>query len=122
MKEIKLSLSYMENHIKSNGISIHIITHSTRLYAEDNIGTLICAVPHEIIKDYLSNETNHISYNLLNKRYNRFKDSSLKLHKKWTKGTLELINNIIYLYSIKYLYQELLNKQLLPNPAVAKSN
>ena len=108
-----LSISAMEYIIKNNEYIIVNDDISTKIYHKDNIHPQV-EYFHNKAKEHLMNEDKYISYNLYLRRYNKYKDKEDELSKRIIKECLTNLDRMVYIYSIKQLFTELLKKQLIP--------
>jgi len=109
MDYFKVSLSTIEHILKRNDYIIEHKDNSSIVHNTDSSDTLI-EVSHDLIKLYLTDNKKYKSYNLFTSIYNTYKDKNTEYAKLRAKQALDAINNIIHIYSTKYLYIELKNR------------
>jgi len=110
------SISYIIHIIVTNGFTI---THSdNKTIICNNIDTL--EISHDIIKKYLTNNSNYKSYNLHLRAYEENKDKESEVAKRKVLYNLSMITKIIQLYAIKKLFIELQENNLLTKTVVDK--
>ena len=112
MNYFKISISMIEALLAKDH---YIITHKSNSTVITNKGNknINLEVSHDLIKIYLSDPKKYKSYKFFLNAYNKYKDSNTVTAKSKTKYCIEMINSIICIYAIKYLFIELQNKNLL---------
>lgn len=110
------SISYIVHIIVSSGFKIKHSEDKTIIYNREN--TL--EISHDTIKKYLSDNDRYKSYNLHVRAYEEAKDRDSDIARRKAEYNLNMINKIIHTYSIKQLFIELEQNNLLTTTIVKK--
>jgi len=109
MDYFKISLSTIEHVLKRND---YIIEHkdNSSIVRNTNSTDAILEVSHDLIKLYLTDNKKYKSYNFFLNMYNEYKDRKTDYAKLRTIYASSQIDYIIHIYTTKYIYIELKNR------------
>lgn len=112
MTLFELSISAIESILSASDYIIKHTSKSTIIYCKHTPNTKL-KVSRELIIMLLKDNKNYKSYTLFTRAYNKYKDKETIFAQRMTKHSLDMINRIIYIKAVKYLFIELKNKQLI---------